>query len=73
MTSRNIRKLCLTVSVAALVGFGAGAHAQDDALHPSLSISLKDAVSTGVETNPEYGVVAASRRATDEELSLIHI
>jgi len=68
MTSRNLRKLCLTVSVAALVGFGAGAHAQDDALHPSLSISLKDAVSTGVATNPEYGVVAASRRATDEEL-----
>ena len=36
--------------------------------HESLSISLKDAVSTGVRTNPEYGIVAASRRATDEEL-----
>jgi len=70
MTSRNIRKLCLTVSVAALVGFSAqSGMAQDEALHPSLSISLKDAVSTGLSTNPEYGTVAASRRATDEELN----
>lgn len=33
------------------------------------TVSLKEAVSAGVSTNPEYGVVAASRRATDEELS----
>lgn len=32
------------------------------------TISLKEAVATGVSTNPEYGQVAASRRATDEEL-----
>lgn len=31
--------------------------------------TLQDAVSIGVSTNPEYGVVAASRRATDEELN----
>ena len=31
--------------------------------------TLRDAVSVGVATNPEYGVVAASRRATDEELN----
>lgn len=31
-------------------------------------LTLKDAVSIGVYTNPEYGVVASSRRATDEEL-----
>lgn len=36
--------------------------------HESLSMSLRDAVASGVRTNPEYGVVAASRRATDEEL-----
>lgn len=36
--------------------------------HESLSIDLTSAVATGVRTNPEYGVVAASRRATDEEL-----
>ncbi len=31
--------------------------------------TLQDAVKIGVSTNPEYGVVAASRRATDEELN----
>lgn len=33
-----------------------------------LAVSLKEAVAVGISTNPEYGVVAASRRATDEEL-----
>lgn len=31
--------------------------------------TLRDAIAVGVLTNPEYGVVAASRRATDEELA----
>lgn len=31
-------------------------------------IDLQQAVAVGISTNPEYGVVAASRRATDEEL-----
>lgn len=31
-------------------------------------MSLRDAVGVGVKTNPEYGVVANNRRATDEEL-----
>lgn len=31
--------------------------------------TIRDAVRIGVSTNPEYGVVAASRRATDEELN----
>lgn len=31
-------------------------------------VTLSEAVATGVITNPEYGVVANSRRATDEEL-----
>lgn len=31
--------------------------------------TIRDAVAIGVQTNPEYGVVAASRRATDEELN----
>lgn len=65
----RVRTLCLTVSTVALLGITSGsALSQDEALHQSLSISLRDAVSTGVATNPEYGVVAASRRATDEEL-----
>lgn len=32
-------------------------------------MSLSQAISTGVMTNPTYGIVAASRRATDEELN----
>ncbi len=67
--NRSFRKLFLTVSTIALAGLGGGiGHAQDEALHESLSISLRDAVATGISTSPEYGVVAASRRATDEEL-----
>ncbi len=77
MISRHsIRRLCLTVSAAALVSAAIGmapsiASAQDtqeEPLHRALSITLKEAVATGVSTNPEYGTVAASRRATDEEL-----
>lgn len=65
----SIRKLCLSVSAVALLGLNSGsALSQDEPLHESLSISLQQAVATGVSTNPEYGVVAASRRATDEEL-----
>ncbi len=66
----KLRKLTLTVSALALIGLSGGSvFAQEDQpLHKSLSISLKDAVATGVSTNPEYGVVASSRRATDEEL-----
>lgn len=32
-------------------------------------ITLRDAVAIGMMTNPEYGVVANNRRATDEELN----
>lgn len=32
-------------------------------------LSLRDALATGILSNPEYGVVASSRRATDEELN----
>lgn len=33
-----------------------------------MEISLQQAVAAGVSTNPEYGIVANNRRATDEEL-----
>lgn len=72
MLSKNaLRRFCLTASAVALMsGIAGGALAQNDPeLHPSLSLSLRDAVATGVATNPEYGEVAASRRATDEELN----
>lgn len=73
--TRTVRKLCLTVSVVALSSVAAMTigsaqlHAQDAALHKSLSITMQDAVRSGLATNPEYGTVAASRRATDEELN----
>lgn len=35
---------------------------------PVKLMTLQDAVNVGVNTNPEYGVVAANRRATAEEL-----
>ncbi len=40
-----------------------------DAQEKPTEMSLTQALSTGVMTNPEYGRVAASRRATDEELN----
>lgn len=51
----------------ALIGltFAGTAMAQNN---PTL-LTLRDAVAIGVATNPEYGVVASSRRATDEELN----
>lgn len=62
-----MKKLCLAASMVTVAAFSA--HAQEEtALHNSLSVSLKEAVSAGMQTNPEYGEVAANRRATDEEL-----
>lgn len=70
ITVRKIRLLALSASAAALLCMGGGdvSHARDEALSPSLSFSLSEAVAKGMITNPEYGVVAANRRATDEEL-----
>ncbi len=69
MTSRTFRISLLTASTVALIAasstFG---YAQDDQYNESLSITLRDALATGIRTNPEYGTVAANRRATDEEL-----
>lgn len=67
---KTIRRLCLTTALCAAgyIAVGSyGAQAQDE-LHSSQNLTLRDAVAVGIETNPEYGVVAASRRATDEEL-----
>ncbi len=64
MTNTLNRVKILGVCAAALL-FAAPAKAQDN----PMEMSLSEAVSVGVMTNPEYGVVAASRRATDEELN----
>jgi len=63
--TKKMRKLCLTTAVSALVAFSAPQSYADD----HQAITLRDAVAVGVATNPEYGSVAASRRATDEELN----
>lgn len=55
--------MTLAASALALQLFPASAGAQDPK-----QVTLKEAVSVGIATNPEYGVVASSRRATDEEL-----
>lgn len=64
MTKIALKYSVLTMACAAFVGTSA-AMAQSK----PTEMSLSQAVSTGVMTNPEYGVVAASRRATDEELN----
>lgn len=44
------------------------APAAGGAAESSKIMNLRDAVAVGVATNPEYGIVANNRRATDEEL-----
>ncbi|MEM6781075.1 MAG: TolC family outer membrane protein [Pseudomonadota bacterium] len=65
MTLSLLKRYGLTASCAALLALSFGhANAQSN----PTELTLQDAVSKGVMTNPEYGVVASSRRATDEEL-----
>ncbi len=65
ISSKKIRGLFLTTAVSALMVLGSGSSfAQDNKI-----TTLHDALAIGISTNPEYGVVAASRRATDEELN----
>lgn len=52
------------VSCVALLALTSPAQAQEAG-----QMSLSEAISAGVMTNPEYGTVAATRRATDEELN----
>lgn len=76
MTSGFIRKLALGASLIALSA-GPAALAQDaapaapaaPAAGNPLEVTLEHAVGVGVATNPEYGIVANNRRATDEELN----
>ncbi len=63
-TNNLIKCATLTVSCIALVVLTAPVNAQD-----SGQMTLSEAISAGVLTNPEYGIVAGTRRATDEELN----
>jgi adhesin transport system outer membrane protein len=66
---RHLRVGCAICALGLAIAMGSSSvMAQQEELHPSQNLSLRDAVMVGIQTNPEYGVVAASRRATDEEL-----
>ncbi len=64
ISSKKIRGLFLTTAISALMVLGSGASFAED----NKVVTLQDALGVGISTNPEYGIVAASRRATDEEL-----
>jgi adhesin transport system outer membrane protein len=65
MTKITLKFSALLLACAAIASVTIPATAQEK----PTEMSLSQAVSTGVMTNPEYGRVAASRRATDEELN----
>ncbi len=64
ISSKKMRNLFLTSAVSVLVVFGSGQSFSEG----NKVVTLHDALTIGLATNPEYGVVAASKRATDEEL-----
>lgn len=65
MTKTTLKISTLLLACAAVTFVSASSNAQEK----PTEMSLTQALSTGVMTNPEYGRVAASRRATDEELN----
>lgn len=65
MTKTTFKFSALLLACAAVTFISASSNAQEK----PTEMSLTQALSTGVMTNPEYGRVAASRRATDEELN----
>lgn len=62
---KKIRVLCMTTAVSAVLAISSGSINAEDVT----TTTLREALGVGLATNPEYGVVAASRRATDEELA----
>jgi adhesin transport system outer membrane protein len=62
--TKLLSRVALTISCALLMGGVMPANAQEAG-----QMTLSEAISSGVMTNPEYGTVAATRRATDEELN----
>ena len=58
-----LKTTALTLSFVVTLGFGSVSAEE---------IALEDALTRGLASNPEYGVVANNRRATDEELRQAH-
>lgn len=63
-----MRRLTLTASCAAIIALTSVSVQAQQSSDPT-TMTLSEAVGVGVATNPEYGVVATNRRATDEELN----
>lgn len=68
MSTKPLFKAALTLIAALALGLTANGAAAQQATNNTQQISLRDAVAIGVATNPEHGIVANNRRATDEEL-----
>lgn len=66
---KKMRVLCLSTAVSVFWVFGLQMQVSmaGEDLGKTV-VTLRDAVALGVTTNPEYGMVAASRRATNEKL-----
>ena len=65
MKKTSLKLSVFTFAATAVLSYAPIAMAQQK----PTEMNLNQAVSTGLMTNPEYGIVAASRRATDEELN----
>ncbi len=62
---KRLKMMCLSSVAFAVLACGATiGYAEEENKVKTLS----DALAVGISTNPEYGIVAANRRATDEEL-----
>ncbi|MDH5722643.1 MAG: TolC family outer membrane protein [Alphaproteobacteria bacterium] len=61
---KKLKILCLSTALSTGLYMASSGVLADE----NQKTTLRDAVAVGVATNPEYGTVAASRRATDEEL-----
>ncbi|MBU0800500.1 MAG: type I secretion protein TolC, partial [Alphaproteobacteria bacterium] len=68
MFTKQLFKAALTVSAATVLALSAGGAWAQQATNNTQQITLRDAVAIGIATNPEHGIVANNRRATDEEL-----
>jgi len=71
MNSRTLKTLALGSSLAVLLSLSTvdTAGAQNKPLPGApVAVSMKEAVSVAIRTNPQYGIVANNRRATDQEL-----
>lgn len=64
----SLKNFLLGAAACAVLITANPASAQDQLNQFGQPLSLTEAVATGVITHPEFGTVAANRRATDEEL-----